>query len=44
MEPELQDLHDLGQQQDLQEKIRWGSSIDDVLEARGLEPDQEHIT
>lgn len=34
-----QDLHSTGQQQDNQESL-WESSIDGVIEARDLAPDQ----
>jgi hypothetical protein len=39
-EPELQDLHDTGQQQGMGEEFQWGPSIDNAAEARGLEADQ----
>lgn len=39
-DPKLQDLHDTEQQQDNQEESQWGSDIDDVTEARDLEPNQ----
>jgi hypothetical protein len=39
-DPGLQDLHDPGQQQENWEESQGGYSIDDVTEARDLEPDQ----
>jgi hypothetical protein len=33
----------MGQQQDIWEKSQWGSSIDRVVEVRGLIPDQRVI-
>jgi hypothetical protein len=35
-DPKLQNLYDTGQQQDIQKKSQWGSSIDKVAEAKGL--------
>lgn len=37
---ELKVLHNTGQQQDTPEESQWGSSVDGIAEARGLEPDQ----
>lgn len=37
-QPQPQDLYDLRQQQDIQDKFPEGSSIDDATEARGLKP------
>lgn len=34
------DLHDTQQQQSSQEECRLGSNIDDVAEAKDMEPDQ----
>jgi hypothetical protein len=39
-DPKVQDPHDTGQQEDIQEESQWASSLDRVAEARGLEPDQ----
>ena len=36
----LQDLHDTGQQQIIQEESQWEPSINSVAETRGLEPDR----
>jgi hypothetical protein len=38
-DPKLQDFHETGLQ-DIRGESLWGSSIDNVTEARGLEPDQ----
>ena len=40
-EPKL--LHDTGQQQDIREESQWGSGIDSIAEARGLEPGQWQV-
>lgn len=39
--PKLQDLHDTGQQENIQEEFPCGSSIDNP-ESRSLERDQGH--
>lgn len=39
----MQDLHDTGQHQDIQEESQWGLSIDRVAEVRGLEKNQQSI-
>ena len=36
-DPKLRDLHDTGQQQDIQEESPWGYSTDSISEAGGLE-------
>lgn len=38
--PKTDNFHNLGQQQDNQEEIQSGSSIDSIAETRGLESDQ----
>lgn len=39
----IKDLHDTGQNQDIQEESQWGLSIDRVAEVRGLEKNQRSI-
>lgn len=39
-DPKLQDLHDTGQAQAIWEESHWGSSVDDVAEARDLKTGQ----
>lgn len=38
-----QDLHCTGQQQDIQEESRWGSSTDSVAESRPMTHSSEHL-